>query len=370
MRGHYPLETDSIRQELESASGLPVDAEILCPYFREGGRVTINNVHYVARHGRACARLGNRIRQRQDLRICTFRSAGLYRRENEGRGPRAGDVQSISIEQLRARWISMGSRICSARCTATRNWSSTAADEYDVKVFCVALYRALQRGKRFCCRTAASFVKAVAAIPDRPLLTREEMITEETDFGGIVVVGSHTAKTTMQLTELLTLPQTEPLALNSDLVLKKGCTGTGNHTRDPYVQLPDPGREKRPWYSPAEVYYPCRETPKIRALERSVRISNARPGRSGGAFCQARVHHRQGRHHIQRYRHQGVTSTQGGCAGADRGRAFPCGKPGRKAASPGIPYVIFPGKCGPGRPRCVKSRKYCCHKRNNRRIRL
>ena len=47
LRGHYPLETDLLRQVAEKKGGFSMDGEILCPYFKEGGRFTLNNVHYV-----------------------------------------------------------------------------------------------------------------------------------------------------------------------------------------------------------------------------------------------------------------------------------------------------------------------------------
>ena len=47
------------------------------------------------------------------------------------------------------------------------------AFEYcDLKVFCIALYRAMKRGKLFMFRTAASFVKVMGGVSDIPLLTK------------------------------------------------------------------------------------------------------------------------------------------------------------------------------------------------------
>ena len=60
----------------------------------------------------------------------------------------------------------------------------------------------------------------MGGISDRPLLTRSEMIINPTDMGGIVVVGSHTKKTTDQLNELLKLPCTEAVEFDSDTVLE------------------------------------------------------------------------------------------------------------------------------------------------------
>ena len=47
LRGHFPLETETLRREIERAGGQPYDGEILCPFFCEGGRYTLGNVHYV-----------------------------------------------------------------------------------------------------------------------------------------------------------------------------------------------------------------------------------------------------------------------------------------------------------------------------------
>ena len=47
LRGHYPLETQILKNTLESKLGLQFDGEVLCPFFKEGGRFTVNGVHYV-----------------------------------------------------------------------------------------------------------------------------------------------------------------------------------------------------------------------------------------------------------------------------------------------------------------------------------
>ena len=77
-----------------------------------------------------------------------------------------------------------------------------AIDYVDVKIFCVALFRAMKKGKNFMFRTAAAIVKVMGGVSDQPLLTREQMVVKETDNGGIIVVGSHTDKTTRQMEKL------------------------------------------------------------------------------------------------------------------------------------------------------------------------
>lgn len=46
LRGHYPLEPCLLREGME-ADGHRIDGEVMCPFFKEGGRFTIDNVHYV-----------------------------------------------------------------------------------------------------------------------------------------------------------------------------------------------------------------------------------------------------------------------------------------------------------------------------------
>ena len=63
LRGHYPLETQLLAEGLAdgntagpektaadngaSAGSTAVDGEIICPFFPEGGRYTMDNIHYV-----------------------------------------------------------------------------------------------------------------------------------------------------------------------------------------------------------------------------------------------------------------------------------------------------------------------------------
>ena len=62
------------------------------------------------------------------------------------------------------------------------------------------------KGKLFLLRSAASIVKVLGGITDQPLLSREKMVTKDSSAGGVIVIGSHTDKTTQQLEELKKLP--------------------------------------------------------------------------------------------------------------------------------------------------------------------
>lgn len=223
LRGHYPLETQVIANEL-AAAGLPVDGEILCPYFRQGGRFTLDDTHYV--------RQGDTLVPASQTEFASDRTFG-YRHANlreyieektEGRF-RADDVVSITLHELR----SIDLEAITTKLAGLRNFQKlivNAVTDEDVQVFCVALYRALAQGKRYCYRVAAAFVQAIGNIGNRPLLTRADMVRQATRHGGLIVIGSHTQKTTAQLQALLTLPGIAPIALNSDLVLEPGALET------------------------------------------------------------------------------------------------------------------------------------------------
>ena len=47
LRGHYPLETEVLKDTIETNLGIQYDGEVILPFFKEGGRYTVDNIHYV-----------------------------------------------------------------------------------------------------------------------------------------------------------------------------------------------------------------------------------------------------------------------------------------------------------------------------------
>ncbi len=45
LRGHFPLETDTLAQVVRTATGNPPDGVVLVPTFPDAGRITIDSVH-------------------------------------------------------------------------------------------------------------------------------------------------------------------------------------------------------------------------------------------------------------------------------------------------------------------------------------
>ncbi|MCR5715621.1 MAG: hydroxyacid dehydrogenase, partial [Lachnospiraceae bacterium] len=103
LRGHFPLETQVLRDTIckESGGKILIDGEILCPYFKEGGRFTLGDVHYV--------KYGEELIPAADTEFAKDETFGYhasnlaeYIEEKTGGAFRAESVTSISLQMLRA----------------------------------------------------------------------------------------------------------------------------------------------------------------------------------------------------------------------------------------------------------------------------
>lgn len=216
LRGHYPLETQLLKASYEKHTGKSIDGEILCPFFKEGGRFTIDNVHYV--------KYGNDLVPANETEFAKDKTFGYtaatmpeYVEEKTKGAYKAADVTCISLEDIH----NMDIDKIEAQLMQAGGFGKiivNAVDYVDVKVFCIALYRAMKKGKVFMFRTAAAIVKVLGGVTDQPLLTREQMVVKETTNGGIIVVGSHTDKTTKQVECLKELSDLEFIELDATLV--------------------------------------------------------------------------------------------------------------------------------------------------------
>ncbi|MBR4422442.1 MAG: hypothetical protein IKS69_07910, partial [Erysipelotrichaceae bacterium] len=173
LRGHYPLETDLLSQQLINDYG-KADGEILFPFFKEGGRLTIDDVHYI-RYGEELIPCGESEFAKDDT--FGYRSSDLkeYIEEKTNGAYRKEDVMRFSLEELRkAKLDQLTNKLMEA--SDGRKIIVNAIDYIDVKIFCVALFRALKQGKIFIFRCAGSLVKCLGAVSDRGLLKKEEML--------------------------------------------------------------------------------------------------------------------------------------------------------------------------------------------------
>jgi uncharacterized protein YgbK (DUF1537 family) len=197
LRGHFPAETDAIAAALGG-----VDGVLLIPAFFEGGRITLDDVHWV-RDGERWVPAA----ETEFARDPTFGYAAsdlkAWAAEKSGGRVAAEDVVSIGIDDIRRGGPERVTRVLES-VTGGGLVVVNAASYRDLDVVVLGLLAAEAAGKRFVYRTGASFVRARAAIGERPLLTRGELVGDgPAPLPGLVVVGSHVRKSSEQLARLL-----------------------------------------------------------------------------------------------------------------------------------------------------------------------
>lgn len=216
LRGHYPLETEVLKETIESSSDKKFDGEIILPFFKEGGRYTINNVHYV-QNGELLIPAGETEFAKDSTFGYTNSNLGDWIEEKSKGKYKAADTTYVSLESLRKLEIDKISKEL-LNVNDFNKVVVNAIDYVDVKIFTIALIMAINSGKNFLYRTAAAFTKVIGGVSDKELLTKKELIKEDTSVGGLIIVGSHVEKTTQQLKELKKLKGIEFIEINCHLV--------------------------------------------------------------------------------------------------------------------------------------------------------
>ncbi|KMM37229.1 four-carbon acid sugar kinase family protein [Guptibacillus hwajinpoensis] len=217
LRGHYPLETEVMKDRIEE-SDEPIDGEVIIPFFKEGGRLTIDNIHYVQNESVLIP--AGETEFAKD-RTFGFKSSDLteWVEEKTAGEFTKEEVTSISLEDIRELRID---KIVDqlADVSDFGKVIVNAVEEEDIKVFTIALMKAMKNGKRFIFRTAATFTKIIGDISSKPLLTSEQLIAKDATSGGLIVVGSHVQKSTDQLNALKELSQVHAIEFDCHLVLE------------------------------------------------------------------------------------------------------------------------------------------------------
>lgn len=343
LRGHYPIETQTLYEEL--AADKVIDGEIITPFFLEGGRLTIDDVHYV-KEDDVLIPAG----QTEFAKDSTFgyRSSNLKKWvEEKTRGKySARDVLSISLEQLRKIDI-QGIVNELEKVTGFKKLVVNAVDYTDLKVFLIGLVDALSNGKRFLFRTAASFVQVAGGIKPKDLLTRETLYPHgKAQNCGLVVVGSYVQKTTKQLRALqknqnmafvewdVSQAETDS-RLNTEVErVIKSVEDAFSASRDAcvYTSREFLGGATRGEGGEEDLVFSARVSEGLVRVVQGLKIS---PG-----FLVAKG---------------GITSSDVGVKGLEVKRAMvmgqilpgvPVWELGPESRFPGLPYVVFPGNVG------------------------
>ncbi|WP_373231098.1 four-carbon acid sugar kinase family protein [Cohnella sp.] len=217
LRGHYPLETKTLKGTIEKKSEMQFDGEVLIPFFKEGGRFTIDNIHYVQVEDYLIPAGETEFAQDRTFGY-TKSHLGEWAEEKSNDEFKAEDTTYISLDSIRLLEIDKITKQL-LEVTDFNKVVVNAVDYVDVKIFTIALLRAIKSGKNFLFRSAAAFTKVIGGVSDKALLTREELIKQESGNGGLILVGSHVKKTTEQLEELKKCTSIQFIEFDSHLVL-------------------------------------------------------------------------------------------------------------------------------------------------------
>ncbi|MFI7504554.1 four-carbon acid sugar kinase family protein [Streptomyces sp. NPDC049687] len=201
LRGHFPLETDVLAEELtELHVGAP-DGVVLVPAYIEAGRLTVGSRHWM-RTADGLLPVG----ESEFARDATFgyHSSSLpeWVQEKTGGLVPADEVLRIDLDDLRGGGPEHTARLLSSL-RGGRTAVVDAVCDDDLRVLALALAEAEENGTRLLYRVGPSFVRARAGQAGRAPLTPAELGRLRGDAPhGLIAVGSHVSLTTRQLDRL------------------------------------------------------------------------------------------------------------------------------------------------------------------------
>ncbi len=193
LRGHFPSEVHALTEGAAQVN-MPI---ILTPAFFEGGRVTIDDVHYIL-EDRTLTPVSETPFAKDKSFGYAHADLKLWTEEKSKGAIPAKVVKSLSTTQ-----INSGKKVILEVLEGLKPGEVlvlNSANYTQMETFILALQEAIHKGNRFAFRTGASFVSAFGGIGPKPWVP---MQLPNPQHGGLVIVGSHVPKSTRQLEELL-----------------------------------------------------------------------------------------------------------------------------------------------------------------------
>lgn len=196
LRGHFPLEAEAAEDALGVA-----DAWLLCPFFLQGGRYTIDDVHYVAEGGALVPAAETPFAKDATFGYKSSNLRDYVVEKSKGSIPKE-KVTSLSLDTIRVGGPEKVLQQLKSVEKGTVVVVNAAAEE-DVDVVVFALLQAAKDGKRYLFRTGAAFVSARLGIVPIPPISAKQLSLSGS-VGGLIIAGSYVPKTTAQLEVLRT----------------------------------------------------------------------------------------------------------------------------------------------------------------------
>lgn len=196
LRGHYPLETDVIAEELGE-----FDAHFLIPAFFEGGRITRDSIHYLLVNG-----VETPVHETEFAQDSVFGYKYSYlpdyvEEKTQGRIT-ADKVERFLLDDIRNGTQNRLRNLKHNHCVVV-----DAENQQDLDKLAHDLLQIAQEGKKFLFRSGASILTSLARLGKQPIPPENMAKYKPTPNSGVIIVGSHVKKTTQQLSQLLQQPE-------------------------------------------------------------------------------------------------------------------------------------------------------------------
>ena len=209
LRGHYPIETDVIAEELGS-----FDAHFLVPAFFEGGRFTKSSVHYLVVNG-----VPTPVHETEFAKDSVFGYQHSYLPDYVAEKTK-GKIPAAKVERFLLGDIRSGTRQRLARLHDNQCAVVDAENQADLNQFAADILAIAATGKKFLFRSAASLLTALAKLPPQPIPAEDMSKYMRSPKAGVAIVGSHVKKTTEQLENLLKAVNTVPVEIDVSRLLR------------------------------------------------------------------------------------------------------------------------------------------------------
>lgn len=207
LRGHYPVETDVMAEELGG-----FDAHFITPAFFEGGRITRDSVHYLMVDGKPVPTSETEFARDSVFGYSTSYLPDYVAEKTRGRIP-ADRVERFLLQDIRSGVVDRLMNLKGNACCVV-----DAETQADMNRFADDVLTAVARGKRFLFRSAASLLTALAKLPPQPVTAEDMGQWVQGGHPGAVIMGSHVGKSTRQLQALLQEPNAVPVEVDVDRV--------------------------------------------------------------------------------------------------------------------------------------------------------
>lgn len=228
LRGHYPLEINVLESELLNGADIEVSGHLLVPAFFEAHRYTIQDTHYLAESGKLVPVSSTEFSNDAVFGFSTAFLPNWIEEKTNGKIS-ANEVLNISIEDIRSGGTDKVYEILlKAKQNAPIIVNAVSYDDLDI--VSLAVLRAIDVGKHFLFRTAASWIKSFGGIESRPYLTAQDMTALDENYGGLIIVGSHTQKTTEQIEVIMDQYPIQVIEVNVPKILNERLRDTELHS--------------------------------------------------------------------------------------------------------------------------------------------